>query len=455
MQANGVLPLFPSHAERVHFLPLRYPFPPDGGISPRSPQSPQPHRLRERQPHVVSQVASSSGSVSLSYREGVHQPSDVSLMSVRMTPKFHRTQVKCKGHSMEATQWILSSEELQTIVSKAIKQSAEPHYIHLLSLQAPQAQCMLTAVSTQADTGEVNVQHLCAKLYDLRAVMGSMDELAEQLYDTRYQAQLLYDTRYQAQLVRLASMHSSSALAVALWKLNASFSKRTKEAKELVDKVAEPEEERDEMSAATPRSRLHPDRVERDPRSLNVDPSDASVEGRSRRGLDLEKLRSGRASFCVRGMHCGCKGGGGAGFVPPRSQRWKCHLGKPTRFPFGEESALTEIEGIRAAAPRSTPTHVPSRAEFGRRAVRASALGLEDYEDYVAAVANSGYTGRRTMALKSGLWTDGQLDRLGLQACEWDGRKEDIILDDEGRIFAALTGVPHEDDEDGAREPAQ
>ncbi|KAI0316230.1 hypothetical protein OF83DRAFT_1024120, partial [Amylostereum chailletii] len=199
--------------------------------------------------------------------------SDASIMSVsvRATPKFHRTQVKFKGHSMEAAQWVLSSEELQTIVSKSIKQSAEPNFIRLLSLQALETDIpaevrrlealqaelktrykvqvrkrnvLLTAASTQADGGEVNVQHLRAKLDELRAVTESMDDLAEQLYDARDQS---------AQLVRLASMHSSSALAVALRKLNASFLKRTKEAKELADKVAELEEERDEAWAAAQR----------------------------------------------------------------------------------------------------------------------------------------------------------------------------------------------------------
>jgi len=49
--------------------------------------------------------------------------------------KFHTPAIKWKGFTLDAAKWTFTSAQLQGIVSRAIRQSAEPSLIRLLPLE--------------------------------------------------------------------------------------------------------------------------------------------------------------------------------------------------------------------------------------------------------------------------------------------------------------------------------
>ncbi len=177
-------------------------------------------------------------------------------------PKFQTSPPKFKGFTMEAAKWTFSSDELQTIVSKAIKQSAEPSSIRLLTAQAaftevPAELERLTVLQTElkvryrvqarkrdvlhkatmtcADTLGSNA--LRARLQELADITANLDKIAEELYHARDQA---------AQLSRMLAVHSGSAVAMALRKLHVSYLRRSAEVQSLQERVFALEAERDE-----------------------------------------------------------------------------------------------------------------------------------------------------------------------------------------------------------------
>ena len=165
-----------------------------------------------------------------------------------------------RPYTLEAAQWTFSSQELQGLVTRAIKQSAEPGSVRVLPLdvleeQIPSDLAKLDAYQTELKTkyrllvrkrnalltaaGSGGGDNAQAKLEDLRLVTSQLDEIADALYIARDQA---------AQLQMLASNHAGSALAIALRKINAAFLKRTKDAHDLAARCAELEQERDEAA---------------------------------------------------------------------------------------------------------------------------------------------------------------------------------------------------------------
>ncbi|KAI0267419.1 hypothetical protein BC834DRAFT_77256 [Gloeopeniophorella convolvens] len=182
-------------------------------------------------------------------------------------PKFQTSPTKFKGLTMEAAKWTFSSEELQSVVSKAIRQSGEASSIRLLPprvahtdlpdelehtialqnelkvqyrLQARKRDALLAALTAHAEGQEINPHTVRSKLDDLRDISANMDRITEGLYHARDQA---------AQLSQLLSVHSASALAMALRKLNTSFLKRSAEVQGLHQHISALEAERDEAWA--------------------------------------------------------------------------------------------------------------------------------------------------------------------------------------------------------------
>lgn len=186
--------------------------------------------------------------------------------------------------TLEAAQWTFSSDELQAIVSRAIRGSAEPSSIRLLPLKTldeelsqeierleteraqAQAQYRFTMYRRQMLLQSLNVLQYSSGLASsptttsvtsnslsaglspapsptadlaqrLAEVSGTLDRLAEKLVRTTDQI---------AQVRSLQEVHAGSALAVALRKLNASYARRIKEIQALKENLATVEEERDE-----------------------------------------------------------------------------------------------------------------------------------------------------------------------------------------------------------------
>ncbi|KAI9463988.1 hypothetical protein BJY52DRAFT_1165824 [Lactarius psammicola] len=249
---------YSSDARRV---PTRPPLP----VGPRNPY---------RNPSTTSNFSSHSRFGSNSSVESL---SRVTLMGARdltnsspssgagSGPKFQTSPPKYKGFTMEAAKWMFSSDDLQAIVSRAIKHSAEPSSIRLLTAQAaftevPAELERLTALQNElkvryrVQARKRDVLHkatmtcvetlgpnaLRTRLQELAEITANLDKIAEELYHARDQA---------AQLSRMLAAHSGSALAMALRKLHVSYLRRTAEVQSLQEQVFTLEAERDEAWA--------------------------------------------------------------------------------------------------------------------------------------------------------------------------------------------------------------
>lgn len=181
------------------------------------------------------------------------------------SPRFQAPPLRWRGYTMDAAKWTFSSGQLQNIVSRAIKQSAEASSIRLLRLETldrdiPEELQRLEMLRTDTKTkykmltrrrGELFrtiTSHLDGSrtedpantvklLEDLRDITTSLDKHAEELHSADEQI---------LQLTSLRDVHSASALAMALRKLNASFLKQVNENQELRTQVDSLEAERDE-----------------------------------------------------------------------------------------------------------------------------------------------------------------------------------------------------------------
>jgi chromosome segregation ATPase len=160
-----------------------------------------------------------------------------------------------------------TSDDLQALVSRGIKHSAESSSIRLLTaqaastdvpaeldrlaalqnelkvcykLQARKRDALHLAAMAYAETMGSSSYALRARLQELAEITANLDRIAEELYHARDQA---------AQLSLMLSVHSGSALAMSLRKLHASYLRRVAEMQNLQDKVFDLEAERDEAWA--------------------------------------------------------------------------------------------------------------------------------------------------------------------------------------------------------------
>ncbi|KAI0262317.1 hypothetical protein BC834DRAFT_1043490 [Gloeopeniophorella convolvens] len=144
-----------------------------------------------------------------------------------------------KHLTLDAAHWTLSSAELQTLVSGAIRESAKEHFIRLLPPAALDTQIPADAARTErawdaaAARWRFEAQRRAMLLRALAAAGADADLLAQlagtlaQL-DAHAQA-LLHAAAHRAELAAARDTHRASALAVALRKLNASYARRTRE----------------------------------------------------------------------------------------------------------------------------------------------------------------------------------------------------------------------------------
>lgn len=181
------------------------------------------------------------------------------------SPKFQAPTPKWRGYTMEAAKWTFTSTQLQAVVSRAIKQSSEASSIRLLRLETldneiPEEMERLQTQRTDAKAKYKTLARRRANLLetladcvdglerdgpvrairlveDLKDMSATLDKLTEELHSLDEQI---------AQVTQLCQAHSSSALAMALRKLNASFLKQFAEAQSLRKQVESLEAERDE-----------------------------------------------------------------------------------------------------------------------------------------------------------------------------------------------------------------
>ncbi|KAJ7701756.1 hypothetical protein B0H17DRAFT_163878 [Mycena rosella] len=242
-------------------------------LSIQSIASPGPgRRPRARPPLPVGPRPSTSATVVPSL--GRNRNGSVSSIASTMpggrrvtssSPRFQTPPLKWRGYTMDAAKWTFSSSQLQGIVSRAIRQSAEassirllrmetvdtdiPEELHRLEMQRTDVKTrykMLTrrrtnlfaTLTSHLDGTEPEDQTYALRVVEnLKEISTELDRLAEDLHSADEQI---------AQLTSLRDVHSASALAMALRKLNASFLKQIAEADALRTQVESLQAERDE-----------------------------------------------------------------------------------------------------------------------------------------------------------------------------------------------------------------
>lgn len=190
----------------------------------------------------------------------------VSIASIRgrSAPRFPTVPVRWRGYTLDVARWTFTSQQLQEIASRAIKASAESYYVRLLKLETLDAELpeelhrlelsttdlktrirstvsarkeLFDALAADASgTGTLERHELERVVEELGAITQLTDELNDELYTVADQI---------SQLKRLRDVHSSSALAMSLRKLNTSFLRQATENQLLRERMASLEAERD------------------------------------------------------------------------------------------------------------------------------------------------------------------------------------------------------------------
>ncbi|KAJ3882259.1 hypothetical protein F5051DRAFT_436247 [Lentinula edodes] len=181
------------------------------------------------------------------------------------SPRFQSPAPKWRGYTMDAAKWTFTSAQLQAIVSRAIRQSAEasairllrletvdqdiPTELHRLELQRTDIKTrykrltrrrteMLATLTSYCDgTFHEDPTSSLRVINELRDVTNTLDRLAEELHNADEQI---------SQLTSLRDVHDASALAMAIRKLNASFLKQLAISDALRSQVVALEAERDD-----------------------------------------------------------------------------------------------------------------------------------------------------------------------------------------------------------------
>ncbi|KAF9779284.1 hypothetical protein BJ322DRAFT_1113624 [Thelephora terrestris] len=173
---------------------------------------------------------------------------------------FNVDPISFKGLPLEAAQWSFTSDQLREMVSRAIRDSAKEQFIRLLSIDAldkeiPEELTRLESLkfTTQAQH-RFHFQRRTNLLQSLNALaysspvsaengVNTLGMLIQQLAEVtasmdRFTETLLATSEHRSQLAQVQEKHLSSALAVALRKLNASYAKRTTDLKNARARIA-------------------------------------------------------------------------------------------------------------------------------------------------------------------------------------------------------------------------
>ena len=247
-------------------LPLRLPLPlsvnekavqtePNDPISPASAiltPTPVPS-----QPLATPESTRPSTPVSASPYKVVDKP----ITLPTPTPvNFSVDSITFKGLPLEAAQWSFTSDQLREMVSRAIRDSAKEQFIKLLSLDALDKEIPEELARLESLKFTVQAQHrfhfqrrtnllqsLNALAYSTSvstengtSILGTLiQQLAEVTASMdRSTETLLNASEHRSQLAQVQEKHLSSALAMALRKLNASYAKRTNDLKSARARIA-------------------------------------------------------------------------------------------------------------------------------------------------------------------------------------------------------------------------
>jgi hypothetical protein len=168
---------------------------------------------------------------------------------------FDSVPIPFKGLPLEAAQWTFTSAELQQIVSRAIRLSARESFIRVLPIETLDKEIVneserlatlkLTTQSQyrfQVHRRTMLLQALNSSASTLTDDPSTVSSLTGQLSETtaqcdRLMEELLRISDQQAQLVKVQDLHSASALAIALRKINKSYERRINELRGAQEKI--------------------------------------------------------------------------------------------------------------------------------------------------------------------------------------------------------------------------
>ena len=327
--------------------------------------------LGPRKPSI--QNRSRTGSVSSVVSNHLHsgpstmrKPSMATLASASSL-KFQTTPVKFRGLTKEAAEWTLSSQQLQQLVSTAIRQTADVSAIRLLpfdilngalpdeiarlearsaelktnyKLNVRRRRMLLGTLSSMADGSEPCEPSAATRISEeLSEVTDALDQIAEELHDVATQV---------GQLNHLRDVHSSSALIMALHKLNRSLKKHLTEGQRLREQLQTLEAERDEAwRQAQEVAQDFDDLAERALEQPVAQNKEATSSRRSSRVFLARKNSARRAQNGLRPGH-------------RRSQRSSVSSAQPN-------SGLTPSSGLWSAGSKDIPPvpPVPPRSTLG------------------------------------------------------------------------------------------
>ncbi|KZT65181.1 hypothetical protein DAEQUDRAFT_731694 [Daedalea quercina L-15889] len=369
-----------------------------------APELPQPKRSRQR-PAVPlgprkpsAQGRSRTGSVSSVVSNQVYggpsamrKPSMATLASAS-SPKFQTTPVRFRGLTKEAAEWTLSSQQLQQLVSTAIRQTADVSAIRLLPLDTfndalPQEiarlesrsaelktnyklnvrrrRMLLGTLSSMADGSEPSDFSSATRISEeLSEVTDSLDQITEELYDV---------TTQLGQLGHLRDVHSSSALIMALHKLNRSLKKHLTEGQKMREQLEALEAERDE--AWRQAQEVAQDFDDLAERALEQPATGGKEITSSRRSSRVSLARKNSARRAQNGLR-----GGPGHRRSQRSSVSSAQLNSGTIPPSAAWSASTrDIPPVPPVPPRSTlgiVTDLPS----GRTAMSSSGTPSSEFK---------------------------------------------------------------------------
>ena len=263
-------PNTPKRPSPAHDRPTRIP------LGPRRPKHPEYHPALPRpQADAAVQVPSTPPPI-----EPPPAPQKIPTATFipppPLTPppaiSFESTIIPWKGLPLDAAQWTFSSSELQEIVSKAIRLSARESFVRLLSLQTVEADIpfeseRLEAVRLEAQAKwrfEVGRRTMLMQALNASAAISASTLASEHPTEgnpiTGFVGQLasaiaacdsllstiLQISDQQSQIALIQHQHWSSALGVALRKLNKAHERQTQELKDVQARVQTLEDELEE-----------------------------------------------------------------------------------------------------------------------------------------------------------------------------------------------------------------
>lgn len=389
-------------------------------IRPRPPLPIGPRRPSQGVANIVDSLQRSESMASLSRHRLSGQHSPARLPAIR-SPRFQTPPPKWRGHTMDAARWTFKSCQLQAIVSKAIRQSSEASLIRLLEPEIlendiPAEICNLETIRTDIKTrykllarrravlfeglstslagtnhpAEEGPGYAHRLLEELSEIAAMMDHLSEELHSA--------DTQL-AHLDSLTQVHTSSALAVALRKLNTSFLKQMAENEDIRNDLFSVEVERDEAWLQAERIAIEMDqlagRVENrssvtSDRSSRVSAHRKSLALASKAGLKIPKRQpSKRLSLRVTPSSTAFS----SPFVSPSSSSKGVRPGKPVNkqpVPISTESSSLSPP-VPTFSPSSTARALIQAQDelYSMLGISAPGTGLQRSRSWASLSASS------------------------------------------------------------------